>query len=125
MSKNRFEEISCYLHFNDSVSEPARGTNGFDRLYKVRPVVDYVKNKFLNSFLPSKNLSVDEGMIAYKGRISFRQYMPNKPSKYGIKVWMLADSSNGYVLHFNTYLGKEPGQTLVHGLGYHVVTRLV
>lgn len=64
-------------------------------------------------------------MIAYKGRISFRQYMPKKPTKYGIKVWMAADSSNGYVLNFNTYLGKEPGQTLTHGLGYRVVTRLV
>ena len=34
MSKNRFEEISQYLHFSDSSVEPARGMPGFDRLYK-------------------------------------------------------------------------------------------
>ncbi|KAK3697639.1 hypothetical protein QZH41_002451 [Actinostola sp. cb2023] len=50
--------------------------------------------------------------------------MPAKSTKYGIKVWMAADSSNGYVLNFNTYLGREIGQSLTHGLGYHVVTRL-
>ena len=125
MTKNRFEEINAFLHFNDSTREPARGTDGFDRLYKVRPVIDYVKGNFLSNFQPSKNISVDEGMIAYKGRVSFRQYMPQKPTKYGIKVWMAADSSNGYILNFNTYLGKEVGQTLTHGLGYRVVTRLV
>ncbi|KAK3740393.1 hypothetical protein QZH41_000914 [Actinostola sp. cb2023] len=48
--------------------------------------------------------------------------MPAKPTKYGIKVWIAADSSNGYVLNFNTNLGREMGQSLTHGLGYHVVT---
>ena len=32
MTKNTFEEITCYLHFNDSRIEPARGTPGFIRL---------------------------------------------------------------------------------------------
>ena len=36
MSKNRFEKINAYLHFNDSSVEPARGTPGFHRLYKIR-----------------------------------------------------------------------------------------
>ena len=36
-------------------------------------------------------------MIKYKGRLYFRQYMPKKPVKYGIKVWMAADSKTGYV----------------------------
>ncbi|KAK3701238.1 hypothetical protein QZH41_003200 [Actinostola sp. cb2023] len=64
-------------------------------------------------------------MIPYRGRISFRQYMPAKPTKYGIKVWMAADSSNGFVLDFNFYLGKEAGPALIHGLGYRVVTKLI
>ena len=87
MTKNRFEEITCFLHFNDSTREPPREALDFDRLYKVRPVIDYVKGNFLTNFSPSKNISVDEGMIAYKGKLSFRQYMPAKPTKYGIKVW--------------------------------------
>ena len=58
MSKNRFEEISQYLHFSDSSIEPARGTPGFDRLYKVRSVFDRVWQKCQTSCNPSKNLSV-------------------------------------------------------------------
>ena len=34
MTKNRFEEISQYLHFNDSTKEPACGAENFDRLFK-------------------------------------------------------------------------------------------
>ena len=40
MTKNRFEEISQYLHFNDSTKEPARCAANFDRLFKVRTVID-------------------------------------------------------------------------------------
>ena len=61
-------------------------------------------------------------MIAFKGRLSFRQYMPAKPTKYGIKVWLTADSSNGFVLNHKVYLGKERNAALHHGLGYDVVT---
>ena len=60
-------------------------------------------------------------MIAFKGRLSFRQYLPAKPTKYGIKVWMAADSSNGYVVNFSVYLGSEGEIRRRHGLGYDVV----
>ena len=77
-------------------------------------------------FKPIKNLSVDEGMIGFRERLSFRQYMPAKPTKYGIKVWMAADSNNGYVLNFDVYLGKEvDGCWHIYGLGYDVVTKLI
>lgn len=42
MSKNRFKEISFYLHLNYSNTEPARGTQGFDRLFKDSPILNYV-----------------------------------------------------------------------------------
>ena len=104
MSKNRFEEIGCYLHFNDSSVKPAQGTPGFDCLYKSRPIFNSILGNCQTKFQPTKNLSVDEGTIGFRGRLSFRQYMPAKPTKYGIKVWMAADSSNGYVLNFDIYL---------------------
>ena len=42
------------------------------------------------------DVSVDEAMIAYQGRLSFRQYLPAKPIKYGIKVWEACDTRNGF-----------------------------
>ena len=85
---------------------------------KVHGVFDRIHQKCQINYKPSKNISVDEGMIAYRGRLSFLQYMPTKPTNYGIKMWMAADSSNGYVLNFDVYLGKEEGQQRIHGLGY-------
>ncbi|PFX18853.1 hypothetical protein AWC38_SpisGene16765 [Stylophora pistillata] len=35
------------------------------------------------------------GMVNYKGRLGFKQYMPMKPLKCGIKVWVHADATNG------------------------------
>ena len=49
--------------------------------------------------------------------------MPAKPTKYGIKVWMAADSINGYALNFDVYLGKEDTQHRIYGLGYDVVMK--
>ncbi|XP_065052308.1 uncharacterized protein LOC135681664 [Rhopilema esculentum] len=46
-------------------------------------------------------------MIAYKGRIGFKQYMPWQPIKYGMKVWLCANPQNSYVLNHEVYLGKE------------------
>ena len=124
MTKNRFEELSQYLHFSNSETEPQRGEENFDRLYKVRSLLSGVLENSQKAYEPSKNLSIDEGMIAFKGRLSFRQYMPAKPTKYGIKVWMAADSENGYVNNFSVYLGKEANVPRVNGLGYDVVMKM-
>lgn len=77
-------------------------------------------------FLSTMNISVDEGMIGFHGSLSFRQYKPAKPIKYGIKSWMTADSSNGFVLNFDVYLGKEPNQwPRICCQGYNVMTCVV
>lgn len=52
--------------------------------------------------------------------------MSVKLIKYGIKVWMVVDFSNGYVLNFDVYLGKELNQWLrIYGLGYDVVISMI
>ena len=62
-------------------------------------------------------------MIGFTGRLSFRQYMPAKPIKRGIKCWMLCDSISGYLSNFEVYLGRNTA-TREQGLGYNVVMRL-
>ena len=65
-------------------------------------------------------------MIAFTGRLSFKQYLPAKPIKRAIKVWMRCDSipESCYLNKFNIYLGKGEGGVTEHGLGYNVVTSL-
>ena len=124
MPRNRFQELSQFLHFANSHLTPPRGAENYDRLYKVRSILSAVLKNSQEAYYPGKNLAVDEGMIAFKGRLEFRQYMPAKPTKYGIKVWMLADSSNGYVLNYDVYLGSD-GKKRIHGLGYDAVASMV
>ena len=37
---------------------------------------------------------IDEQMIPYRGRVGFRQFVANKPKRFGIKVWAMADATN-------------------------------
>ena len=57
-------------------------------------------------YKPGREVAVDEAMIKFQGRSSMKQYMPLKPVKRGIKVWVLADSNNGYFCKFRVYTGK-------------------
>jgi hypothetical protein len=66
---------------------------------------------------------VDEAMIKFQGRSSLKQYLPLKPIKRGIKVWVLADSSNGYFSRLEVYTGRK-GDNVEHGLGARVVREL-
>jgi len=63
-------------------------------------------------------------MVKYKGRLGFKQYMPMKPVKRGIKVWVWADATNGFVCAIQVYMGKE-GRQPEHGHGHRIVSDLV
>lgn len=123
MTCNRFRKILQYFHTADRASEPQRGDPGYDRLYKVRPVMDVISDTFSQHYTVSREVSLDEAMIAFTGRLSFRQYMPAKPIKRGVKVWVLSDARNGFMSRFDIYLGRQ-NNTTEHGLGYNVITRL-
>ena len=123
ISRDRFYDISRYLHFVDNTSLPPRNDPCFSRLQKVQPVITSVMEACMTTYNPSVNLSIDEAMISFKGRASIKQYMPQKPTKRGIKVWMRSDSLNGYVSQFSVYTGKE-GNTAEVGLGGNVVRKL-
>ena len=62
-------------------------------------------------------------MIKFQGCSAIKQYMPKKPIKRGIKVWVLGDSRIGYFSHLEVYLGKKEGVT-EHNLGARVVKDL-
>ena len=105
ITRDRFEEITRYLHFVDNDKLPSRGEDGYSRLQKVDPIVSALKDRFQSAYYPHCQLSVDEAMIPFKGRSSMKQYMPMKPVKHGFKVWAMADALNGYVYNLNVYTG--------------------
>ena len=86
MSINRFEKIRQYFHCNVNSKNVQSSDPNYDKLYKVRPVVDLVLKKCRQ--IPREEVHcIDEQIIPTKGRSSIKQYLPNKPNKWGIKVW--------------------------------------
>ena len=62
-------------------------------------------------------------MIAFKGKLSYVQYLPAKPIKRGIKVWRCCDADTAYLHQFEVYLDWHK-KTLEFCLGYDVVMKL-
>ena len=118
----RFYQLSKYIHLSNPEEE-----NANDKLAKLRPLITLLERKFCEIYIPGKNLSVDEALVKYNGRLSFKQYMPAKPSKFGIKVWLLADADTYFVPRFQVYLGKGREESQLFrekGLGHYVVWTL-
>ena len=90
----------------------------------IRPIIDRVNAECVAAYNPHREVTVDEAMIAFRGRLSFRQYLPAKPTKYGIKVWVRADCTNGFANEFQIYVGKPAGTQREVGLGKKVVLAL-
>ena len=100
LSRNRFEEIFWMLHL------PLSTTATQTRLTKIKPFLEYLLVRFRGAFYPARELSVDETMIGFKGRVGFCQYCPLKPTKWGLKAFVLTDSATGYALDI-PYTGGE------------------
>jgi hypothetical protein len=122
MTRSRFEKLCQYFH----CSNPAEPIDADDKLHKVRPLVTVLKENFHRMFVPGRDLSVDEAMIKFDGRLGWKQYMPKKPIKWGIKLWCLCDSKTGYCLAFNVYTGADGNEEVRQlGLAYSVVMELL
>lgn len=124
MSSKRFKKLIENIHLNDNKTAVSKDEQGYDKLHKLRPLIDSLNQSFSSSYNHSSFLSVDESMIAFKGRSSMKQYMPMKPVKRGYKVWCIADSCTGYVYKFDIYTGKSDNVDRAKSLGEKVVIRL-
>ncbi|XP_049919298.1 piggyBac transposable element-derived protein 4-like [Epinephelus moara] len=127
MSRNRFNSIFWCLHWSDpdedEENNQKKGTPQHDRLFKVKPLYDDILLACKATYYPGQQLSTDERMLATKARIGFKQYLPLKPTKWGIKLFVLADM-NGYTWNYFIYEGKTAEQ-LTDGLGHSAVMRLL
>ena len=46
ISKNGFEKLSQYFHPNDNSKAAAEGDPNYDPLFKVRPLLEQVRNRY-------------------------------------------------------------------------------
>ena len=117
MSRLRFHCIAKHLTSYD-VDSPMSA----DKLHKMRHCFMAFSGKCLAAFEPYANICIDEELFPFRGNCRFRQYMPNKPSKYGIKYWCACDVKTSYLCNFDVYLGRNGARAV--SLGQSVVENL-
>lgn len=126
-SVNRWEEIKGNLHFNSNINMLPRDDPNFDRLFKIRPLLEAVRDRF-RTIPKDEMLCIDEQIIPTKGRTSFLQYNKDKPHKWGYKVLVLCGQS-GINYDFELYCGKDgKSSVLPHepelGMSANIIVRL-
>ena len=119
MSRNRYQALLGMLH----VSGPLTGDT-HAKLKKVDEFIDNFPVKYKGLFQPYQNVVIDECLVKSKHRSGIRQYIANKPAKFGLKLWVIADSTTGYTYDFYFYTGKT-NEVYQNGLGYHIVMKLM
>ena len=99
-------------------------------------ILDHLSDVMRELVTPEKNLSIDESMMLWCGRLVFQRYIKNKRHKYSIKFYELC-TQDGLLLTAEAYGGQgfnddnNHGQTAATVLklmtqflnnGYHVFT---
>ena len=104
ISLNRYKQIVSTLRF-DKRSDRDKS----DKISPVRHLFeDFIRNCRRN-YVPSEQVTIDEQLVTFRGRCSFRMYIPSKPGKCWIKIWTLCDAKNAYIFNWKVYCGKENG----------------
>ncbi len=121
ISRDRFCILFGKLYFTSPV-KPADAS----KTYYIEDFAECLQKQFQKCREDSPFQSIDESMTKFKGRSSLKQYMPLKPVKRGIKLWMRSDAKSGYIYDFDIYQGKCDGDDpQFTTLGERVVTRLL
>lgn len=88
MSLKRFTLLLGTIRFDDSQT---RQRQAGDKFAPIREVWEMWSARIPLGFNPGEDVCVDEQLVGFRGRCSFRQYMPPKPTRYGLKMWVLCD----------------------------------
>lgn len=106
MSMQRFKFLLRCLRFDDKDTRVERAS--FDKLAAIRDIFNMFIRNCENAYHLSEFTTVDEMLVGFRGKCNFRQYIPSKPNKYGIKVFALCDAKMFYTSTMEAYVGMQP-----------------
>lgn len=122
MGLRRYEDIRRVLRFDDKRTRALRMET--DHMAAFKYVWDCFLANCRRGFIPRDCVTIDEQLVPFRGRCMFRQYIPSKPAKYGIKIFWMCDARVPYAIDGIVYTGKQPGQEVQKNLGENVVQQL-
>ena len=121
MARDRFLLILHFLHFADNstfnASDPKR-----DRLWKIRPFIQMIRDRCQQVYTPGQDLCVDESLLLFKGRLAFKQFIKSKRARFGIKLFELC-TKRGVLLDLIVYTG-DMSKELVDLEGFQISERI-
>lgn len=111
LSYNRYILLNKFLHFVDNSdirqSLPESEEIFSKKLAKLQPVISHLNSKFSSLYNMHREISIDESLTLFKGRLSFVQTIRSKAARFGIKSYELCESHTGYLYKFSIYTGKN------------------
>ena len=103
MSRDEFKTISKYLCMYD-----IDGERGDDRHFQLRSVINMMNKRFQANFEIGSYVAFDEATLSSRSSyLPGKVYNPNKPHKYGLKLFLLCCSVVSYCYSLEVYQGKK------------------
>ncbi|XP_051162149.1 piggyBac transposable element-derived protein 4-like [Leptopilina boulardi] len=103
MSRNRFTFLFDCLRFDDKNTRNER--KAIDCFTHIREIWDLFIERCKNNYEPGKNITIDEQLLSFRGRCSFKMYILSKPDKYGFKIVSMNDADTHYMINAIPYCG--------------------
>lgn len=124
MTLKRFMFIHNNLRFDDKNTREERKKQ--DNMTAICEVMDLFVDACKRAYSSSPYVTIDEQLYTFRGKCSFKVYIPSKPRRYGLKVFAIVDAESFYVLALEMYAGKQPeGPFAISNKPFDVVDRLV
>ncbi|XP_049862590.1 piggyBac transposable element-derived protein 2-like isoform X3 [Schistocerca gregaria] len=117
MSRTRFFQLLRYFHVDNT-----QANSNCDKLFKILPLLSALQSS-LKTLPPEEYQAVDEQIIQFKGRSGLKQYIRNKPHKWGYRSFMRVGAS-GMMYDFEIYVGKNTCSDRGLGLSGDIVLAL-
>ncbi|CAF1059912.1 unnamed protein product [Rotaria sordida] len=108
MSRSRFEKMMSCLRFDDETTREER--KKIDKFAAVREIWSYFENNLKTCCTSGSYVTIDEQLLGFRGNCPFRQFIPKKPDKYGLKFWLCVDVESYYVFNTFLYIGRQSDQ---------------
>jgi len=96
--------------------------NDSDKVWKIRKIINMFRKNIQQFNFFCSALSIDEMMVKFFGRTILKQFIRNKPVRFGIKLWVLC--IYGFLLDFDVYCDKDESIKEKCALGSRVVKML-
>lgn len=125
MSKGTYLRITRIIRFDNVLSRRQNKNANKDKLAPIRDLWNIWSSSLADCYNPHECVTIDEQLLGFHGRCPFRQYMPKKPEKYGIKFWVSSCACCSYVWKIQPYLGKTLGGPAEKNQGERVVLDLI